>query len=94
MNTFLRETVQNMPLKEQFGFLDFLWEQLAEPLNDLPVPEQEKRILEERIAQMQQSPKEAKPWREFLNKTIQNKSLEKPINRSFSSNVLSEFSKL
>jgi Putative addiction module component len=69
MNTSLRETVQNMPLEEQFELLDFLWEQLAEPLNDLPLPEQEKRILEQRIARMQQFPKEAKPWREFMRKT-------------------------
>jgi Putative addiction module component len=68
MNTSLRETVQNMPLEEQFELLDFLWEQLSEPLNDLPLPEQEKRILEERIARMQQSSKEAKPWREFMRK--------------------------
>jgi hypothetical protein len=37
-------------------------------LNDLPLPEQEKMILEQRIARMQQSPKEAKPWREFMCK--------------------------
>jgi hypothetical protein len=30
------------------------------------LPEQEKIILEKRIARMQQSPKEGKPWREFL----------------------------
>ncbi len=66
MNTSLRETVQNMPLEEQFELLDFLWEQLAEPLNDSPLPEHEKTILEERIARMQQSPKEAKPWRKFM----------------------------
>jgi Putative addiction module component len=88
MNTSLRETVQNMPLEEQFELLDFLWEQLAEPLSDLPLPEQEKRILEKRIAWMQQSPKAAKPWREFLNKTLQNKLLEKPFDTSFSSNKL------
>jgi hypothetical protein len=70
MNTFLRETIQNMPLEEQFELLDFLWEQLAEHLNDLPVPEQEKMILEKRIARMRQSPKAANPWREFLNKTV------------------------
>ena len=68
MNTTLRETVQNMPLEEKFELLDFLWEQLAEPLNDSPLPEQEKMILEQRIARMQQSPKEAKPWREFMRK--------------------------
>jgi hypothetical protein len=39
-------------------------------LNDLPLPEKEKIILEERIARMEQSPKEAKPWREFLNETL------------------------
>jgi hypothetical protein len=77
-----------MPLEEQFELLDFLWEQLAEPLNDLPLPEQEKRILEERIARMQQSSEKAKPWREFLNKTLQNKLLEKTFNTSFSSNEL------
>jgi hypothetical protein len=43
-----------------------LWEQLIEPFNALPLPEQEKIILEKRIARMQQSPKEAKPWREFI----------------------------
>ncbi len=66
MNTSLRETVQNMPLEEQFELLDFLSEQLAEPLNDLPLPEQEKMILKERVARMQLSPKEAKPWRELM----------------------------
>jgi Putative addiction module component len=66
MNTSLRETVQNMPLEEQFELLDFLWEQLTEPLNHLPLPEEEKIILEKRIARMQQSPKEGKPWRDFM----------------------------
>jgi Putative addiction module component len=66
----LRETIQNMPLEEQFELLDFLWEQLAEPLNDSPLPKHERIILEQRIARMQQSPKAAKPWREFLNKTV------------------------
>ena len=70
MNTTLRETVQNMPLEEKFELLNFLWEQLTEPLNDLPFPENEKIILEERLARMQQSPKAAKPWRELLSETV------------------------
>ncbi len=63
MNTTLVQTVQNLPLEEQF---ELLWEQLLEPLNDLPLPETERLELHKRLQRIQESPKLTKPWREFI----------------------------
>ncbi len=66
MNAALIQTVQNLPLEEQFELLDLLFEQLTEPMNDLPLPEAEVLELQKRFARMQDNPKAAKPWREFM----------------------------
>ncbi len=66
MNTTLVQTVQNLPLEEQFELLDLLWEQLLEPLNDSPLPEIERIELHKRLQRIQENPKPTKPWREFI----------------------------
>lgn len=66
MNAALVQTVQNLPLEEQFELLDLLFEQLTESMNDLPLPETEVLELQKRVARVQHNPKAAKSWREFM----------------------------
>ena len=66
MNAALVQTVQNLPLEEQFELLDLLWEHLIEPMNDLPLPESELLELQKRLTRIEQNPSPAKPWREFV----------------------------
>ena len=48
--------------------MNLLWEQLVEPMNELPLPESEVLELQKRLTRIHQNPLPATPWREFIKK--------------------------
>ena len=57
-----------LPVEEQIEYVTFLWERITANPERVPVPEWHKRILDERLRDMEENPGDELPWEEVRSR--------------------------
>ena len=52
----------DLPVEEQIEYVTFLWERITAHPERVPVPEWHKRVLEERLRDIEENPDDESPW--------------------------------
>ncbi len=53
---------ENLSQEERISYVQNLWDYIAHAAEDLPVPDEHKRILDERLDEMEKNPDAGLPW--------------------------------
>ena len=56
-----------LAVEEQIDYVQSLWDRIAANVDQVPLQEWQRALLEERLAAHRQSPGEARPWREVID---------------------------
>jgi putative addiction module component (TIGR02574 family) len=57
-------------VEEQIDHVQALWDRPSAPPEQIPLPEWQKAILDERLDEMEQDPEEGMPWEEFRDRLL------------------------
>ncbi|HYM10724.1 MAG TPA: addiction module protein [Bryobacterales bacterium] len=57
----------DLPVEDQIGYVQSLWDRIAARVDQAPVPEWQKQVLDERLAAREAHPEEARPWDDVLD---------------------------
>ena len=60
--TLTKDEILEMPVPERLQLIESLWDSINP--NDLPVPEDHQRALDEALADFRRDPDEGRPWAE------------------------------
>jgi putative addiction module component (TIGR02574 family) len=55
---------------EQIAFVQELWDRIAKDPNRVPIPDEHKRILDERLKDYATNPRAGKPWNEVRDQLL------------------------
>jgi len=54
----------DLPVEDQIDYVQSLWDRIAANLDQAPVPEWHRGVLDERLAAHEANPEAARPWEE------------------------------
>ena len=57
-----------LPVEDQIDYVQSLWDRIAANVDQVPLQQWQQALLEERLAAHRQSPEEARPWREVIER--------------------------
>jgi putative addiction module component (TIGR02574 family) len=57
-----------LTVDEQIDYIQSLWDHIAASVDQVPLAEWQRAVLEERLAAHQTAPHEARPWSEVINR--------------------------
>lgn len=57
-----------LPLDEQIEYIQALWDRIAGQVNQVPLYEWQRKLLEERLEAHRRAPDESRPWEEVLDR--------------------------
>jgi putative addiction module component (TIGR02574 family) len=57
-----------LAVEEQIDYVQSLWDRIAASVDQVPLHEWQQAMLEERLAAHRQSPGDARPWREVIDR--------------------------
>ena len=55
---------EELSIEEQIDYVQSLWERIAAHSEDIPVPDWHRKILEDRLADLDEDPGAGSPWEE------------------------------
>ena len=61
----------DLPVEDQIDYIQSLWDRIAASVDQVPLQEWQRTILEERFAAHRRAPNEARPWEEVLDRLQQ-----------------------
>jgi putative addiction module component (TIGR02574 family) len=62
---------ESLPIADQIDYVQSLWDHIAASVDQVPLHEWQKALLEERLASHRRSPDDARPWQEVLERIQQ-----------------------
>jgi len=60
----------SFPKDQRIAFVQELWDRIAQDPDRVPVPNEHKRILDERLSAYQLNPKPGRPWSEVRDQLL------------------------
>ena len=57
-----------LPVEEQIDYVQSLWDHIAASVEQVPLADWQRELLEERLAAHRAAPHEARPWEEVLER--------------------------
>ena len=54
----------DLPIEDQIEYVQSLWEHIAASAEKVPIPDWHRRVLDERLREHEQNPKEAQLWKD------------------------------
>lgn len=72
MDTKLRipSEFDNAPKKQRIAFVQELWDRIAQDPDLVPIPDEHKQILDERLNAYRTSPQSGRPWHEVREELL------------------------
>ena len=62
----------NVPKDQRIAFVQELWDRIAQDPDRVPVPDEHRRILEERLNAYRAKPQSGRPWKEVREELLAN----------------------
>ena len=59
---------ESLPVEDQIDYVQSLWDCIAASVDQVPLHEWQEALLRERLASHRQSPGDARPWREVIER--------------------------
>jgi putative addiction module component (TIGR02574 family) len=56
-----------LPVEEKIDYVQSLWDRIANDVDEVPLHEWQRQLLEERLAAHRAAPHEARPWQDVLD---------------------------
>lgn len=59
---------EGLPVQDQIDYVQSLWDSIAASADQVPLQDWQEALLRERLAAHRESPGDAKPWREVIER--------------------------
>lgn len=59
---------ESLPVEDQIDYVQSLWDCIAASVDQVPLHEWQQALLQQRLASHRQSPGDARPWREVIER--------------------------
>ena len=61
----------SLPVDEQIDYVQDLWDWIAARPEDIPVPDWQKKLIDERLSQHEANPDDTVPWEEVRTRLLE-----------------------